>query len=828
MSQSPVPETWARHFGLASVPLFTAQNALEGEHCVLLDGGHGSFALSTSKEKLWNDPKVHHWAWSSGLPHHVTVTDDEVAVVRWDSPDPEEFSRKSVESKLEAFYGYLTNDRVSSTRRVVDHLVQSFRRVRSLVDEVGLGDEQSVEAFLFALDLGMRRSNVEIGGKAAQGGFAELLPEGPLDIIIADMIRGPDIALPLQLLPDLAIRHAGSEIFQEAHFALTSTAATDLFGWIGPADADKVTRGSTHFTPPALARSIAEQTLGAIADVGEREELTIYDPACGSGSFLYEAVRTLRRLDFKGNLIVTGRDISPAAISMARFAMRFAQSDWAPPGGMTIDLAVSDFLVDEPARADLVLMNPPFLSWTAMPPKTRERTRELMGSQMKGRVDLSMVFVSRALKSLKAGGALGALLPSSLLSALSAESWRDAIAEEADIRMLAVLGDYGLFRHAMVQVSALVLSKKEGAAQRPETTLALLASNAADATGDALRAVRRGASASGAGTLTSRSGEAGWRAFEIPAKHFERSPTWRLIAPEATSALERLQATGITKPLGELFSVNQGVRTGDNAAFVVDEGFYRKLPASERKYFRPAAMGDNISGGQIIPSEYVFYPYDDGGLTIGSEEDLVRKLPTYFQKILSERKAGLLGRSDIRRSGREDWWGLSQRRSWGTSPKPRIVSKYFGQEGSFALDEKAEFVVVQGFAWFPRWHEAELDIPGELFESDEESDMDASSTLPTADLLAAYAALLNSEPFQKLLLLFSAYVGGGQADLSPRFVNNVPLPDLAALAGDYVQGRNVGRLEKLGQQIQTDDLEWRNEAKRAAIALYGDELFERL
>ncbi|WP_082643193.1 N-6 DNA methylase [Methylobacterium sp. GXS13] len=827
MPDTPVSDAWAGVFGLASVPLFAAEEVGADTHTVLLDGGFGSFALSLTAERLWRERRSYEWAWSSGLPHHVTVTDTEVAVVRWDSPEPEEFSRRSVEARLEAFYGYLRSDRVQSSRRVVDHLVDGFRRVRSLVDQIGLGDEHSVEAFLYTLEVGMERSGHGLHYTANSSGFSAILPENSVEQIINRMMTGPIHAPNLRLHPELAIRHAGSEIFQEAHFSLTSASTADLFDWVGPATAKRETRGTAHFTPPALARSIVEQTLGSLDDLSSRQTLVIYDPACGSGSFLYEALRTLRRLNFAGRITVVGRDVSPAAISMAKFTLALAISDWHPAGGITIDLSVADFLTAELMYADIILMNPPFLSWSAMSPKQREQMRELMGPLLKGRADLSMVFVSRAVKCLHPGGALGVLIPSSLLNLLSAEKWREAITLDNDIRMIASLGDYGLFRHAMVQVAAMVLSRKEGAKDRPNATLAIIASNAADATGDALRAIRRGERSTGSGAVTAKSGNSGWRTFELPSEAFSRKPTWRLIAPEATSALERLEAIGATRPLREIFDVYQGVRTGDNDSFIVSKDFYASLPKSEHMFFRAATMGDNIIGGQLRKSEYIFYPYNENGLLLTSEAELARSVPRYFQRVLAERRDKLMLRSDIRRTGREDWWGLSQRREWGTSKKPRIVSKYFGKEGSFALDETAEYVVVQGFAWFPRWPDPSDIAEGPDVE-DDERDYTYRSPVTTVDLLFAYSAIFNSEPFQRLLLQFSAYVGGGQADLSPRFVNEVPVPDLMAMAADDANGQRLSRLTSLGRNIKLDDYDWRHTVKRIVIELYGIELFERI
>ena len=79
--------------GLALAPLFEPkEEPAEGTHAVLLDGGYGSFAMSVTAEELWRDEQIAGWAWSSNLPHHVTVTDDIVAVTRWDTPRAEVIS----------------------------------------------------------------------------------------------------------------------------------------------------------------------------------------------------------------------------------------------------------------------------------------------------------------------------------------------------------------------------------------------------------------------------------------------------------------------------------------------------------------------------------------------------------------------------------------------------------------------------------------------------------------------------------------------------------------------------------------------------------------
>ena len=343
---------WAEHFGLAPAPLFEAEELGDPDtHSVLLDGGFGSFAMSVADDPLWRNPTTAAWAWSSNLPHHVTVTEKIVAVRRWDRPKAEEFSRASVELQIESFYGYLTSDRVRSTQRVVDHVLHLFRRMRSLVADAHIPDERSVDAFLAFLDtlIQRERGSANLATDVApegQGDGAQLLralPAGGLRALTDDV----NSRAPLQsfrLFPSLAVRHAGSEIFQEAHFELIRAPGLDLFGYSGPAELRVVTRGGTHFTPAALARTVVEQTLSEVEGLAKRKRLTILDLACGSGAFIQEAVRTLRRLKYDGALRLVGRDASAAAVSMAKFVAGHAVADWAPIGGVQLDIAVANSL----------------------------------------------------------------------------------------------------------------------------------------------------------------------------------------------------------------------------------------------------------------------------------------------------------------------------------------------------------------------------------------------------------------------------------------------------------------------------------------------------
>jgi len=306
-----------------------------------------------------------------------------------------------------------------------------------------------------------------------------------------------------------------------------------------------------------------------------------------------------------------------------------------------------------------------------------------------------------------------------------------------------------------------------------------------------------------------------WRLFQVPSASFKGRSTWRLVSPGVQRALETIIESGATT-IGTLFDVKQGVRTGSNEAFIIDDAALRRLPAGERKYFRPALMGASIRDGQIVPEYWVFYPHgDNAGREIESEAALQKHLKVFANQYLFPRQQELQKRPNIRQSDRNNWWELTRpRTTWASDARPRLVSKYFGGPGGFALDLSAKSVVVQGFAW--------------LLKVDRELDEQAGDGPATRDVLAAYAALFNSRAFSALLAHYSPHVAGGQFDLSPRYTNNVPIPDLIELMRHEQAGRLVSQLVACGHDIRLDDPSWVDQVESATCALYGNEAIREL
>src|SRR5262249_487780 len=214
--------------------------------------------------------------------------------------DYRSYRAASVGSQIRDFYRMLNGERPRATTTLDQHAVDVFRRLRS--DQT---PAQAISMFLFLL-----AAMLENAEEPAIEAPADIIERHRIEnISVADIrrrgarfwvenasrFRHPSFAYAeLTTLPNLVVRHAGSRIFQEAHFDLLRAGERDLFDYSAPATVTVVTRGGVHFTPPAIARSLTEQAAGLVA---RQRAITVLDPACGSGAFLLEAARFFRHRD---------------------------------------------------------------------------------------------------------------------------------------------------------------------------------------------------------------------------------------------------------------------------------------------------------------------------------------------------------------------------------------------------------------------------------------------------------------------------------------------------------------------------------------------------
>ena len=744
-------DTWRKRLGLLPVPLFPKEGPGSSRQ-LMLNGPQGNFCLDTDLDTI-QPSQARHWAWSSDVSHYVSIARDQVRVVRWDRGTQFDTRRATdVFESLEEFYRILESDQPSRENSIVAYVMRVFRGLRRVLPKEFSGPD-SLEAFLVLLACAqgreeparLDRDNWSLSDRSLH--IAEALPKNEWIGLIGALteLRYPD---GLQPTIELVLRHVSGKLFQEAHYELISTGSyqlTLLPMVPSPARVHQVKTFGAIFTPAPLVRSLVEEALRYV-DLTSHN-LTIFDPACGSGEFLRESLRQLGLQAYRGRIRLLGWDISPAACAMAQFTLAWEVRDW-PPNSVEAQIVNRDALevgTEWPRDVDVIIMNPPFVSWEDLNKNWRRRLTALLGEMKHGRPDISMAFVWLANQSLSGRGVLATVLPASLLRSTTARSWRESLASALEPHLIARLGNQWLFPDVAVDAALYVASRGEGGAA---AAAAVWADYRPTSSSAALRTLRRVRSRDL--TLTEEEGD-GFSVY-ADANLGRTSESWE---PSPVRQVRLLRRLSNVPRAGDVFYIRQGARTGFNKAFIVPRDVWEKLPKGERKFFRPAVLNSTLRDGRLVQSSYIFFPYQTATTLPTSESHLLRVVPQYYNRILRRHKNDL-----VSRTGQKEWWLLTRHRAWQEQSSPKLVSTYFGKAGSFAWDESGDFVVVQGFAWLPKGPEFNQRF--------------------TTSVALAYLAILNSELMDDLLASVSVHIGGGQWDLSPRYLNRLPLPNLAS------------------------------------------------
>jgi hypothetical protein len=738
-------DSWRKMLGLLPVPLFGSNKE---QRFILLNGNQGNFCLDISGDESIDGTKARNYAWSSNVNHYVNITKNGVELQRWDrqSYALERYSIRSITSNLAGFHQYLEKSNAKSDKSIIAHSIKIFRRLRAVLGS-NFNGEEGLNAFLYFLSCAAEAKPREEIDKTQwhlserSEEVANQIREEDWSALQSEYISGRQLE---GLVPDvsLVLRHASGQLFQEAHYdaILTNPNQLMLAGFLP--EPVKIASSRTnivglHFTPPALARTLVEETLRLINL--QKETITIFDPACGSGEFLREAIRQLGIHGYTGRVHVIGWDISDIACAMARYELGWEIQSVPFSVTMTIDCKDSISITEEwPREVDIVLMNPPFLSFEDMVEQQKKVVKEILGPVTGSRPDLSHAFLLQAIKSLSNSGAIGTIIPVSVLDGISSQKIRVVLAEELQTSIVAKLGSHQLFPGAIVDPAFYV----GGKTKNEQIPLAFWADQRASSNSQGLRTLRRIRYYSSPQSLPIV--ENGFSIYPYPNQDDE---VWSPKPYESWQLMKSL--TGMTT-VDDLFDIRQGIRTGHKKVYILDDEQFSELPDLEKEYFRPAVVNESIKFGYLRRIAYAFFPHGKQN-EFNNENELVERLPFYSQTYLLPNKSVLQKRARIDST---KWWELQWHRTWLEERKSKLLSTSYGDSGSFAWDKEGDFVVVQGNAWICR--------KGEMTEKQN----------------LAYLAILNSTFFSKLIAANSRHVGGGQWDLSKQYIKIIPLPNI--------------------------------------------------
>jgi len=760
---------WQKALGLLPVKLFSESI----NNFILLDGGIGDFCLDVAHEEK---PEDYYFssAWSSNTKNFVSVN-DEVTVYNWKKDKKERIKISSVAGNYNKFYEYLISNSVNSEIDIVPFVLSIFRKLRNLTDDKQSGTEALNLLFLL---LSSYEENISFDNvDKTKWGLSDFeLPQADFQKYVDEFSEG--ILGKLKPKVELILRHSSGALFQEAQKeALFFDKTPDLFlgTFSGSYSTKSLANSSIHYTPSYLARTIVENALNKL-NLDEITNLKILDPACGSSEFLMEVLKQLKSRGFEGNVHVTGRDISPSAINTSNFLLSYEKREWGEKLNFNVILVEDSLRENWDTDYDLILMNPPFLSWVEMGKDAREAVIDSLADISEKRPNQASAFVYKSVSSLKEGGVIGSVIPSSILTLDSYKKLRSEIQEIISFSLIGKLGNF-VFQDAFTDISIIVGQKPKS----NENPLILWTRNEKEIAIEALRNLRKLQSAN----LPSI-GEKKYSIYRPLIFPFNKD-SWKLISLQEHELFNRLNRLLLQKKLitvKSIFTVQQGIRTGNNLVFKVSTSDFESLPNGEKTYFRPTVDNDSIKSGLLQKINYVWYPYNTNGLIVQTEEELQELVPDFYNNVLLIYKEALINRS---RKDINNWWTLSEPRGWLITKYPKLVSTEFGKSNSFAFDESGEFVVERGYGWIPK--KEFKDFNDYYF----------------------YLTIFSNPFFDHLLSIYSRQLAGGNwYDLGKKHTSDIPIPKITEelkSSGVYDKLVSTGKRMSSGNFVDLRELE---------------------
>jgi len=261
-----------------------------------------------------------------------------------------------------------------------------------------------------------------------------------------------------------------------------------------------------YYTPKYIVDYIVANTIGKklaeINTVNELNELKVLDPACGSGSFLVSALKTINNkykdYNYRGDQMtksmillknIYGVDLDSQAVELAKLNLLIeALDEKAKLPDLTGNIRVGNSLISgdeaelkeyfgqewrdkkpfnwqeefkevfKQGGFDVIIGNPPYIKEFV----NKDAFNGLHNSPYyQGKMDIWTIFACVAIDLLKEGGVLSFIAPNNWITNYGASIFRDKVLKEGELKNFVDFGDYKVFEEAGIQTMIFVFQKKK-------------------------------------------------------------------------------------------------------------------------------------------------------------------------------------------------------------------------------------------------------------------------------------------------------------------------------------------------------------------------------
>jgi type I restriction-modification system DNA methylase subunit len=321
----------------------------------------------------------------------------------------------------------------------------------------------------------------------------------------------------------------------------------------------------------------------------------------------------------------------------------------------------------------MIIGNPPYLNvdetW-GQHSADAAYVRNAFADIWSGKSDIYYYFIRRGLSLLAPGGQLGFITARYYLEAFYAQNLRQVMLAEAALQQIVDFGNYTVFPRVGTK-TAISLLRKE-ADETARTGHELLFDKVTRKQTDLLLFLQ---------------------SFRETAHSFRQgdldSDSWNLFGQAVAQLIARIDNR--SERLGKLTFIGQGMQTGRNDVFVIDQA------TVDRCQIEATVIRKNIKNQDIKPYNlafrglYLLYPEEIENL------DNFPRLKAY----LAEHRTTLEERAAFKR-GDCEWWRFTWPLHKDRYRLPKIVTPFIARENRFALDRSAEYVgLTDTYALFP-------------------------------------------------------------------------------------------------------------------------------
>ena len=534
-------------------------------------------------------------------------------------------------------------------------------------------------------------------------------------------------------------------------------------------------------------------------------QITILDPACGSGAFLNAALNFLMKehalidemeAKIAGSSIVFedveksilennlyGVDINEESVEIAQLALwlRTAKpqrklstlsgnikcgnsliSDPDIAGDKAFDWQKEFPQVIEKGGFDIVIGNPPYVRIQGIKSNQELESQfyERNYASAKGRYDLYILFIERALSLINPQGCASYILPHNFMAGNLGESIRALLAENHSIESIVHFGSHLVFEDALTYTCILKLSNDNSCIKYASINPLELSSGVT---------------------------------FEDIEYEGLGKEKWCLTNASQKKVLNRIQ--NIPSKVADFFTnVGRGIVTGMDDCFILNGkiqgdkfvGYSKALKGEvelEADLLKPILMGNSVHAFAPLSSDsFVIYPHAlENGKTIALDEnDLENQYPLTYSYLLNFKET-LVAKKIKYKTNPKFWYTLHNCRDLSLFANAKIITPYLGNKCQMSFDSI-----------------------GEMFTNDKCSLLRLKEDYTS--LYHPYLAILNSKLAWFFISNTSSEFSGGYFVFSNLFINPFPIPDL--LNSEYSNKAELlsnftNKMLSLNEQLQT-------------------------